>query len=343
MLIALLGTTGVAYAQELTVTVQKYVEIFEVPIEHPVSEWFCDKQVDEAGAPIGYVPVTICVFQGTTEDGSTPEWDIVKEEWSTAEIIEAEAIATYQEFLEDLEPEPTEWDIQIDRLESMTVTPTMSEKSHRAILDKMVGSLCFQGTGRSAATQNYGEWDIPTEMVLDSDTGKWTQIIAKDYNIENLDLRGFLGKIKKAVEACIAQGTLEVRVLSETDRTFAYFDEIPFFYHADIAKDAPIWTQDRMIREANEGVDQPMTAENLMCISDNSQRTKEMYGCPKTQYDMNFPIPQHEGFIEEMEIYQDYLCFRNGDQDCQDAMVNKITEQKLIDARKRITNFNQQQ
>ena len=85
LLFLAVGVSSSAYAEEeLTVTVQKYTETIPVEIEHPVSNWFCEKQSG------GFVPVTTCVFQGVTEDGSTPVYDIEKEKWTTREILEKE-------------------------------------------------------------------------------------------------------------------------------------------------------------------------------------------------------------------------------------------------------------
>ena len=329
---AMMVMTYAEEEEELTVEVRVYTEPVEVQSPFPVNHNLTRCEIDLTG----FVPEMICKIMGfIPTDDEDKIWDSEKETWVTPEEIKAEflknkAIEQSLAKVEDL----TYWEEQLVQLDDRTGS---TNELTRAILDKMVGALCYQGTGRAAATQDYGSWDIPTEMYLNSENGKWTQRIALNFDIDSVDLRGLLGQIQKRAQWCVAQNILETQVLSAADLTFGYLDQFPAENHRDKAKGIAPWTQNRMMQEANRGTEPNPTIEELVCDGYYSNLHKQVLNC-ETEYDMNFPIPPGDGFIEDSAFYQNYLNFRNGDADAEKAMVDKIAKENLAEAQQRIRN-----
>ena len=336
-----------AYAEEeLTAEIRVYTEPVEVQSPFPVNHNLTRCDVDLTG----FVPQMICKIMGfipTNEDDKV--WDSVKESWVTPEEVKEEYLVN--KAIEDAQAkaeEPTIWEKRLVALGDDDYGA--SEASYRKNLNNMIGAECYQGTGRTLGMQTPASWEIPTEFVpiykwneetnLWEDTGFIREQILQSFDIVSIDQRGLEGAINRHVQECIAQNILDHGdIISSSYETFGYLDQFGQFYHGKIAEDIPTWSQQRVSEEANMQF-KPTALDKLVCEGYYSQLYKQDYGC-EIEYDMNFPIPRGDGFIEDSPFYQNYLAFRNGDQESQDAMVEKIAKQKLAEAQQRLWNQSQ--
>ena len=305
-------------------------EEMSVDIDHPVSEMNCER------SDMGALPRTICIFVAPQDEDNPVVWDFKDEKWTTVEELEKEAKEEYEKLMEEqpIVVEPTYWESQLERLkESDKDTATGSEL--RQTLNDFIGAQCFRGLldDGTAAFQTFGAWDIPTEEFIDPMTGEKKIRIAKDYDIESVDLKGLLGKIDKLVEECIAQGILAGNT-SPSYRILAIGDIDPQTYHSDLAQDIPTWSQSRVNEESNMNMisnDVTRQGNDPICNGYYSHQMKLAYGCADTfNYESFNPAPVLQDYIDN-PVYKKFAQYDNGDYSHQLEQVKQRNLEKYME------------
>lgn len=153
-----------------------------------------------------------------------------------------------------------------------------------------------------------------------------------DFSIDNTKYRVGSGELilDAAIQECIGQEKIPKKV--QYDNIWAA--QGTTISHRDMAKDVPVWTQERMIAEANMGVQQPKSIHDLVCDGNTSNLHKLDYGCPQG---LNFEYVDNSAQDSEQvtALLESFQKWEDGDESEQ---IDKITQQKLQEARQRILN-----
>ncbi len=305
--------------------VKDLYEIYVVPVEFPVGD------IRMQSSFVNDIPVKKIIIEGIPTNSTSAQkvWDFEDREWKTIDDAQPEeAIPTCKEsdtcIPEEETVELTYWEEKAQSLEHKTKGSNIETLRER--LDKMVGSLCYGGTGRAAATQSFHTWDIPTEMVPDGKGGS-KMVLALDYEIKSKNLKGLLGQIERAIEWCKGQNILLNDILTDADLMAGYLDKKPFRYHSDDALSIPIWSQDRVNQEANMNMDKNSLDRNgndVVCQGYYSHTTKKAYGCITIYPPSIHETPkQHDYHSESYKLWKEY---NDGNEEAQRL---KIVKEKL--------------
>jgi hypothetical protein len=269
--------TGIAYAEEATI---------DVPFDYDGTgctlygydtyfSYNCYWVGDKVNSPIieadenGNLPD--CTTLGLVYD---PEFD----RCITPEQLHKEAIEQHQFLQESLQEEIEKLTPEEKKLIELRQSPFTQDQRYADLIEQL-GAYCFQGVGRTAAFQPEFSWPVATEMYIDPETGEEKQRLAEYKTISADNLRNHYGELRKAVEWCKAQDTLENgNTISDVDKHLAFMDKFDFVYHGNMASHIAPISAEQVENAGNEDFEEPRYAK--ICYSFNSDRTKQMYGCP---------------------------------------------------------------
>jgi len=281
IMIAGLGYTGASLASG---------EKFEYEVPHAFDKWECETFYD------GPVPLTQCYMEGVNTSGYTgeqetggsgepvdenpPEVDGCPDRFDRdgitgkcrpISILEAEAIKECEEDrtcpLGDFGPV----------YEPPFIAPKLTNPTSQITIQKIneyLGSRCFQGIGTTLGIQEKRSFEIPTITATKLIGNVYREVLVLDTTgFTNQSLEGLLGIIERHVRECVAQALLlnpQGGVLSLASAHKGYCDslvnsnerDIPvcgytFSEHRQVAKNVPVWSQQRVNENQNRGITHP--------------------------------------------------------------------------------------
>ena len=264
--------------EAINADIQKYYELWEIPVEFPVANNGLSCVTDFSISPIE----KICTFVSriTIEELQNEyTYDYDTETMRPTAEVEAEAIIQCEEdptcplgFYIPI-TEATKWSEELAKVEATKEESPTKEKLIELInemLDKP--SQCYQGVGTTAGSQETRSFDIPTYEITD-EFGNKRLVLDTRTTITDLGLRGILGQIMADARECAAQIILldvQGGVMSQVDTNFAYCDTVDLkdtsqqvrcgktYDHQTNAQDVPVWSQQRVNEEANRDLDTPV-------------------------------------------------------------------------------------
>jgi hypothetical protein len=258
--------------------------------------------------------------------------DITTEECRPFEIIQEEARTQCDDDVTcptgSYTP-PTESEKQIETLIKQNEI-SAADKRLIYFLESDEGAKCFQGQGTTSGIQSVRDFPIPTIETpifeeIDGvmvDTGRTQTILDTTTVMTSIDFTGKLKEIKMFVRECVAQSILlnpQGGILSSADERLGYCDATTFdtpeesarkgcgysvLTHADIAKKAPVYSQNRVNQESNmhDGSDRSATSPKICAMY--SQISQRALGCPMETPDPNNTVKQTELYNYGSDIEQ---------------------------------------
>jgi hypothetical protein len=326
---------GFAYAESVTV---------DIPHEY-TNEDNCVTFTNQLGGQN-----TQCLFIGAdpnpnnlsvdTLDGCLEGYsrDYLTQECKLDEVIVEEAKKAYDEFIKESMDELTPTERIILQLEEEEQRHPL-DTADKQILEKLkkLGAVCRYDIGQ---IQTYEEFDIPTEKIYDPETNTWSVQIYKNWDLVNLDFSHdhLLGKIDKAVEACIAQGVLSTKIIGAgtTNKIVDGFGSQRYHAEHTYAGNEFAGTDFNKVKAnlymKDDGIYrtyQPSIRDTI-CNNDHfTQAFKNQHACPKPEYVNTIPQPQSfNPFGDEgSELLDQFSTYKDGDMKEQE----QIVRQKAID------------
>lgn len=252
----------------------------------------------------GYIPLTICMWRGVAPDGSEAVYDPVKEEWTSAIILQQEAKEEYAEIIavqKELAktPEQKRLDVLVNK-----ANPTPEDLWEIELLEKL-GALCVNDT---LVSQTYREFDVPTAAHMINGTMSSNLFVDQSVKTSSLRHNVTIRDLEMAVQECIGQ---------PYTKKSAQYDHIVvddvYSEQIDRTSEIPTWPQSRVLDESNPGLS--LSEINPMCTSYNSDSTKRDYGCTEKvrSYESTY-IPERQLSFSEHPMIEALKRFNSGDQ-----------------------------
>jgi len=277
--------------------IQCYLEGFPYMIEEPLPE---DIDTD----------VITCTDIGLVYDPDT-------DKCMTPENFEKSAIekANRVQFFPDYPMSPKEQQIFI--LEAM---PELTDEQFQRLqdlkrLDECANDILVMQTYRVFQVLR----GLDGELIIDNSISNFK------YSFDSAQLT-----IDAAIQECLGQEKIPKKV--QYGNIWAAQSET--ISHRDMAKDVPVWSQERMLAEANWGVKQPKSIHDLVCDGNTSNLHKLDYGCDQG-LDFEYVNNSAQDSEEITALLADVQNWKDGDMKQQ---LDKTTQQKLQEARQRILN-----
>ncbi len=213
-------------------------------------------------------------------------------------------------------PKPTKHEIALEQF--MKNPPTSAADTEYFELLKNLAE-CQRGYAESKGTATNNWFPISYTWVNDGEA--W---------LKSLEYKGQFGDLKKGIEECMAIRTILNPVILGPE----YYNRGQYFgqtqtYHSDIATGVPIWSQNRVNQEANQGFTNPEQCDFADIYSD---QTRKYFGC--------YEAPEGDainpkGYIEYSNDMEDkwlqYL--EDGGKQQTKELMKKIMEEKARDLR----------
>lgn len=216
-------------------------------------EWWCNWKKNTSGYTGGSdenPPEEDGCLEGYDRDGITGECTLFSQ-------LEGEAIQICKDDptcpLQNDIPGTTKWDKAMDQIKPDS--DDISDKQLIMRINEMLGAQCYQGYGQSTGIQSIRSFDIPTEEYVDEDGITKLRLSQKEIRY-NIDLEGLLAEIELHRQECIAQEKLDAgRDIQHRSDKAIQDSLLVTLNHADVAKDVPVWSQQRASEEANRDID----------------------------------------------------------------------------------------
>lgn len=272
-----------------------------------------------------------------------------------------------QEYLDEISSEPVKSPEQ-KRLEYLNNLPDPNT-TEQELIKKINGLLedfrCYQGIGTTLGVQTPRDFavpvvDVPVYEEIDGvmvDTGETKTILDTSVPLSPVNLRGYIGSLIADALECKAEAVLldiQGGVLSSADATFGKCDNSDHMNMEQSISNGCGLTSANFYNTLKETVkprsqayiesiqNQPFEViENPMCYSDNSVRTKLMYGCvieEKPSPSLYDP-PELKNSDAVQAIIDAVKRFDDGDESQQlEAIAKKIKETASASARNVVTN-----
>jgi hypothetical protein len=314
---------GVGYA---------YAEKIELEIEHEIAYQDCMTFADQYGTPF-----TQCIFEGVvsnpnhlsteTDDGCEEGYDrdYITQECKDPVVIMEEAIAKYEEQTAVVEENKTPREKLIDNLEEEAERHPL-KSSEQQLLDAVekLNSVCKNDI---LQFQTYNEFEIPTIIVRDPETGEDRVQLYKNWDLVAIDLKTnhILKQIYLATEACIAQNTLATEIISEATTNKIIDDSTTQTHHSMNVKVKGAYPQNSL--DAS-GAHNAQAIRTVICESQHfTQGFKDSHACPKPDY-ISTIEPTHDTKLgdEGRVIKWANEQFRAGDADAIEDQYDKVRQ-----------------